>query len=82
MTGTETRRPQRPSLPPGTPPSRERVTFRQFVTEQIAAATAAAEAHEKRGRSDLAETWRGRVRDLQAYLDDRLAQTRPAPGVT
>ena len=64
----------------GSRSSTARVTFRQFVAEQIAAATAAAEMHERFGRDDLAETWRGRVRDLQAYLDERLAQTQPAPG--
>jgi len=65
----------------GTPASGARVTFRQFVAEQIAAAAEAAEMHEQHGRADLAETWRGRMRDLQAYLDDRLGQTQPAPGL-
>jgi hypothetical protein len=58
-----------------------KVSFRQFLAEEIEIAALAVDQYERYGRTDIADWWRRRVRDLRAYRDERLVQARPAPGI-
>jgi hypothetical protein len=46
------------------------MTFLDLLRHQIADARAAAAAHARDGRAELADWWRWRADDLQRYLDD------------
>ena len=46
------------------------MSFRDLLTDQLAAARDAATANDLLGLPELAEWWRWRVRDLEEYLRD------------